>query len=126
MGIDFEDLNSVANGRNVDQAAEFAKSRFGEHADRIDAVADKAKHYLDGEAQGEHGGEDGTTADGESFRQQEDGHGRHFRKEPDDSAGGAGYGGEVAPARGDDERGTADECGEVSYGGGDLERGLGG
>lgn len=30
MGIDFDDLKNVANDGAVDQAAEFAKSRFGD------------------------------------------------------------------------------------------------
>ncbi len=32
----------------VDKAAEFAKDKFGDHADTIDNVADKAKDFLGG------------------------------------------------------------------------------
>ncbi|WP_239070624.1 hypothetical protein [Amycolatopsis sp. SID8362] len=41
--IDFDGLKNVASGGNVDQAAEFAKSRFGQHSDKIDAVAGKGE-----------------------------------------------------------------------------------
>lgn len=126
MGIDFEGLKSVANGSNVDQAATFAKSRFGEHADKIDAVADKAKQYLDGRPEGEHLSEDDASAGNEFGRQQEDGYGRHAWRGSDDSPTVSEYGGEVTPAGGHDDRGGADECGEISYGSTDSERGLDG
>ncbi|RSD09177.1 antitoxin [Amycolatopsis eburnea] len=46
MGIDFDDVKNVASSGNIDKAAEFAKSRFGEHGDQIDAAAGKAKDFL--------------------------------------------------------------------------------
>ncbi|MFI5564486.1 antitoxin [Amycolatopsis japonica] len=52
MGIDFEGMKDKVSGEHVDKAADFAKSRFGEHSDKIDSAADKAKDYL-----GESGGE---------------------------------------------------------------------
>ncbi|QXV56380.1 antitoxin [Amycolatopsis sp. TNS106] len=52
MGIDFEGMKDKVSGEHVDKAADFAKSRFGDHSDRIDSAADKAKDYL-----GESGGE---------------------------------------------------------------------
>ncbi|WP_350310670.1 hypothetical protein [Amycolatopsis sp. RTGN1] len=66
MGIDFDSLKNVANGDNVDQAAEFAKSHFGDHADTIDAAAAKAKHFLNDDLNGEQptgGGGENTVAD---------------------------------------------------------------
>ncbi|MFC9256489.1 antitoxin [Amycolatopsis thailandensis] len=46
MGIDFEGMKDKVSGEHVDKAADFAKSRFGEHSDKIDTAADKAKDYL--------------------------------------------------------------------------------
>lgn len=64
MGIDFDELKNVANGDNVDQAAEFVKSRFGDHADKIDEIADRAKTFLGGEERGEQpGGRDDGDAE---------------------------------------------------------------
>jgi hypothetical protein len=53
MGIDFDSIKNSVNGGNVDQAAEFASSRFGDHADDIDAVADKAREFLGNDSAGE-------------------------------------------------------------------------
>ncbi|MGW4524734.1 Rv0909 family putative TA system antitoxin [Amycolatopsis sp. NPDC004378] len=80
MGIDFDDLKNVANGDNVDQAAEFAKSRFGDHADKIDEVADRAKSFLGNESRDEQpsGHRDGdSTADDDSGRPHGGDYGRH-------------------------------------------------
>ncbi|WP_233611737.1 antitoxin [Amycolatopsis sp. WAC 01376] len=52
MGIDFEGMKDKVSGEHVDKAADFAKSRFGEHSDKIDSAADKAKGFL-----GDSGGE---------------------------------------------------------------------
>ncbi|MFD5091932.1 antitoxin [Amycolatopsis thailandensis] len=46
MGIDFEGMKDKVSGEHVDKAADFAKSRFGEHSDKIDTAADKAKGFL--------------------------------------------------------------------------------
>ncbi|OXM54542.1 Rv0909 family putative TA system antitoxin [Amycolatopsis alba] len=46
MGIDFEGMKDKVSGEHVDKAADFAKSRFGEHSDKIDTAADKAKDFL--------------------------------------------------------------------------------
>ncbi|MFI9455506.1 Rv0909 family putative TA system antitoxin [Amycolatopsis sp. NPDC052450] len=56
MGIDFEGMKDKVSGEHVDKAADFAKSRFGDHSDKIDSAADKAKDYL-GESGGEQQGE---------------------------------------------------------------------
>ncbi|MFD9889333.1 antitoxin [Amycolatopsis sp. NPDC059027] len=53
MGIDFEDIKNKVSGEHVDKAADLAKSKFGEHADKIDTVAEKAKGFLGGESGGQ-------------------------------------------------------------------------
>ncbi|SFW86253.1 antitoxin [Amycolatopsis australiensis] len=68
MGIDFDDVKNAVSGENVDQAAEFAKSRFGEHADKIDAAADKAKSFFDRGQPGER--DTDNTPSGESDHRQ--------------------------------------------------------
>ncbi|RSN25611.1 hypothetical protein DMC61_27955 [Amycolatopsis sp. WAC 04169] len=57
MGIDFEGMKDKVSGEHVDKAADFAKGRFGEHSDKIDSAADKAKDYLGESGGGEQQGE---------------------------------------------------------------------
>ncbi|RSD17153.1 antitoxin [Amycolatopsis eburnea] len=61
MGIDFDNLKKIASSENVDAAAEFAKSHCGDHADEIDAAAERAKVFLSGESCGDEPG-DGPAA----------------------------------------------------------------
>ncbi|MFE0028361.1 antitoxin [Amycolatopsis sp. NPDC059021] len=52
MGIDFEGIKNKVSDEHVDKAADLAKSKFGEHADKIDTAAEKAKGFLGGESGG--------------------------------------------------------------------------
>ncbi|OZM73318.1 hypothetical protein CFN78_10720 [Amycolatopsis antarctica] len=65
MGINFDDIKNKAQealgkhgdkaGQGVDKAGEFAKSKFGDHADKIDNATGKAKDYLNKDQQGQGG-----------------------------------------------------------------------
>lgn len=114
MGIDFDDVKNVASEENIDRAADFAKSRFGEHADKIDAGADRAKDFLGGDQQSERRDE---NAGGD--------YGRHSGGDYGESPSGDERGGEQSFSGGryDQEAGG---YGEASEGNRDSERGYGG